>query len=265
MLNLPLSKKYVLQKRSAFVDIPKDHPRYESLVTRERLAEFVRKGLVTPTGLISHGRGEAFDYMMGETSTDAALVAETVAAAYMLNAERPVVCVNGNAAALDAEKLIELAVATDSKIEVNIFHRTEKRMKLLTEYMRSCGAKNVLGMNPDARIQGLSSDRALCTKDGIYSSDVILVPIEDGDRAEALVKMGKVVIAIDLNPLSRTSRTATVSINDEMSRALGNVIEFVKELKNDENRRNKIISQFSNADNRKAAVEQICETLRSSV
>ena len=145
------------------MDIPKDHPRYASLVTRERLAEFVRKGLVTPTGLISHGRGEAFDYLMGEASTDAALDAEMAAAAYLLDAKRPVVCVNGNAAALGAVKLIELANETNSKIEVNIFHRTEERMSLLTEYMRSCGAENVLGMDPDSKIPGLSSDRALCT------------------------------------------------------------------------------------------------------
>jgi 4-phosphopantoate--beta-alanine ligase len=246
------------------VNIPKDHPRYASLVTRERLAEAVKRGLVTPTGLISHGRGEAFDYMMGETSTDAALDAERVAAAYLLNAKRPVVCVNGNAAALGAEKLIELAVVTGSRIEVNIFHRTEERMDLLIKYMESCGAENVLGSDPDARIPGLSSDRAQCTHEGIYSSDVILVPIEDGDRAEALVNMGKIVISIDLNPLSRTSGMATVSISDEMSRALDNMIRFTKELRHDEERRGKIISQFSNACNRNRTVERICETLRRS-
>lgn len=56
--------------------------------------------------------------------------------------------------------------------------------------------------------------------DGIFSSDVVIVPIEDGDRAEALASMGKVVISIDLNPLSRTSRMATVSISDDINRAL---------------------------------------------
>ena len=38
-------------------------------MTREHLAEMVQRGLVTPTGLISHGRGEAYDYLMGEEST----------------------------------------------------------------------------------------------------------------------------------------------------------------------------------------------------
>ena len=72
-------------------------------MTRERLAEMVQRGLVTPTGLISHGRGEAFDYLMGERSTDAALQAEKAAAAYLLSADNPVICVNGNAAANGAE------------------------------------------------------------------------------------------------------------------------------------------------------------------
>ena len=68
------------------MDIPEDHPRYKSLMTRERLAAMVEKGLVTPTGLISHGRGEAYDYLMGEKSTEAALNAERAAAAFLLRA-----------------------------------------------------------------------------------------------------------------------------------------------------------------------------------
>ena len=57
----------------------------------------------------------------------------------------------------------------------------------------------------------------------MFSADVILVPLEDGDRCEALVKMGKTVIAIDLNPLSRTARKATLTIVDELTRALPNI------------------------------------------
>ena len=33
---------------------------------------------------------------------------------------------------------------------------------------------------------------------GIYQSDVVLVPLEDGDRTEALISNGKFVITIDL-------------------------------------------------------------------
>ena len=57
----------------------------------------------------------------------------------------------------------------------------------------------------------------------MFSADVILVPLEDGDRCEALVAMGKIVIAIDLNPLSRTARRATLTIVDELTRALPNI------------------------------------------
>lgn len=242
------------------VKIPEDHPRYKSLMTRERLSEMVAKGLVTPTGMISHGRGEAFDYLMGESTLEPSLKAEKAAVACLLNARNPVVCVNGNAAALDAPNLIALAKAVNARIEVNIFHRTEERMELLISYMESMGAENVLGRNPDARIPGLTSDRALCTKEGIFSSDVILVPIEDGDRAQALVAMGKIVISIDLNPLSRTSAAATVSISDEMSRALENMISFSnmgeKEIFD-------TISEFDNSANRRELVDAICEHLSS--
>lgn len=240
------------------MNIPKDHPRYESLMTRERLVELVGKGLVTPTGLISQGRGEAFDYLMGETTLPQSLIAEMAAVAYLLTATNPIICVNGNAAALDAERLIELAGKVNAMIEVNIFHRTEERMDLLIEYMESKGAVNVLGKDPDARIPGISSDRALCTKEGIFDSDVILVPIEDGDRAQALAAMGKTVISIDLNPLSRTSKAASVSISDEMSRALRNMISF-SEMSAEE--AVKTISEFDNDFNRKKLVEQICKNL----
>ena len=240
------------------MNIPEDHPRYLSLMTRERLAKAVEDGLVTPTGLISQGRGEAFDYLMGERTIESAFRAEKAATAYLLNAKNPVICVNGNAAALDPERIIRLAEAVGAKIEVNIFHRTEERMEKLISHMERFGAKNVLGRDPDARIPGISSDRALCTKNGIFTSDVILVPIEDGDRAQALAAMGKVVIAIDLNPLSRTSAAASVSISDEMSRALENMIGFAG-MGRDEIR--KEISGFDNASNRRSTAEEICRNL----
>lgn len=244
------------------MNIPKDHPRYRSLVVRERLSEMVDRGLVTQTGLISHGRGEAFDYMMGEKTLEPSLKAERVAAAYLLRAKNPVVCVNGNAAALDPTNLIKLAQLIPAKMEVNIFHRTEERMENLISYMEENGAVDVLGREPDARIPNLTSDRALCTKEGIFDSDVILVPIEDGDRAKALSEMGKVVISIDLNPMSRTSKTATVSISDEMTRALENIIIAVREMKEDPEMIEKTINEFSNADNRKNVIDAICDSLK---
>jgi len=247
------------------MDIPKDHPRYKSLMTRERLAHMVEEGLVTPTGLISHGRGEAYDYLMGERSIPPSIEAEKVAAAYLLRAKNPVVCVNGNAAALDPENLIALAKAVPAKMEVNLFHRTPERMEGLISYLESKGAENVLGRVPDCRIQGLNHDRALCTKEGIFDSDVIIVPIEDGDRAEALVSMGKVVISIDLNPLSRTSRKATVPISDEMSRALENIIRFVGELRGDDEATLKLIEQYDSERNRRETIEYICDALKAGL
>lgn len=230
-------------------------------MVRERLAEAVEKGLVNPTGLISHGRGEAFDYLMGEKSLEPSLRAERAAAAFLLRAKNPVVCVNGNAAALDAKNLLELGRTVPAKVEVNIFHRTEERMELLISYLESEGGRDILGRDPDARIPGLTSDRALCTKEGIFDCDVIVVPIEDGDRAEALVAMGKVVISIDLNPLSRTSKKATVSISDEMTRALENIMRFIGELRGKDAEIDSAIRDFDNTANRRSMIDCICDSL----
>ena len=225
------------------------------------MADAVEKGLVNPTGLISHGRGEAYDYMMGERSLEPSLRAERAAAAHLLRARNPVVCVNGNAAALDAKNLIRLAETVPAKMEVNIFHRTEERMELLISYMESEGAKDVLGREPDERISGLSHARALCTREGIFDCDVIVVPIEDGDRAQALVGMGKVVISIDLNPLSRTSKFATISICDEMTRALENISKYVEELRGNESLIDGIIESYDNKQCRMDLIDCICDTL----
>lgn len=221
----------------------------------------VEQGLVTPTGLISHGRGEAFDYLMGEHTIAPALEAERAAAAFLLKAKRPVVCVNGNSIALDPKGLIGLAKAVPAKMEVNIFHRTEERMKQLVDYMVSQGADGILGLNPDERIPNLTSDRALCTKEGIFDSDVIVVPIEDGDRAEALIAMGKIVISIDLNPLSRTSKVASVPISDEIARAVENITKFVEELRGDDKQIEEIISNYSSVRTRRDTISCICGSL----
>ena len=75
--------------------------------------------------------------------------------------------------------------------------------------------------------------------------------------------MGKVVISIDLNPLSRTSKTAAVSISDEMTRALENIIGYVKEMRGRHDIIEETIRTFSNERNRKEIVEEICSSLRS--
>ena len=147
-------------------------------------------------------------------------------------------------------------------MEVNIFHRTEERMEKLITYMESEGGKDVLGRDPDARIPGLNHDRALCTHT-LFDCDVIVVPIEDGDRAEALIGMGKTVISIDINPLSRTSKAATIPVSDEMSRALENMIRFVNELRGKEDEIDSLISSFSNTESRREVLAEICAFLES--
>ncbi len=211
--------------------IPKNHPRYMSLMTREKISQAMKDGIVHETGLIAHGRGEAFDYLLGEKTIPVADVAEKTAAAALLSAENPVLSVNGNVVALAAEDCINLAECIPAKIEVNLFHRTKERVDRISDELRRCGAKKVYGENADEKIPGLDHDRALCDKDGIFSADVVLVPLEDGDRCQALINMKKTVIVIDLNPLSRTAKTASITIVDNVIRAIPNIEQWVHKLK----------------------------------
>jgi 4-phosphopantoate--beta-alanine ligase len=209
-------------------DIPPDHPRYRSLLAREKLV--AAGDLVAGAGLIAHGRGEAFDYLLGELTTVPAQQAIVAAAELLVAAERPVISVNGNVVALAAKGVAELAAAIPAKVEVNLFHRTPKRISGLVDLMVAAGV-DALGNELDFQIPGLSSKRGRCCSAGIGGADVVLVPLEDGDRCQALVEMGKRVITIDLNPLSRTARTAHITIVDELGRALPRLVAAVLDCK----------------------------------
>jgi 4-phosphopantoate--beta-alanine ligase len=212
--------------------IPQDHPRYRSLVTRERLAVAAQEGIVAWEGLTAHGRGEAFDYLIGEKTTDSARKAERIAAALLMTAHHPVISVNGNTAALAAQEIADLQKSTGALVEVNLFHRTEKRVSQIEEVLTNAGAKVFSG--EAERLLPLSHDRAWCRREGMFAADVILVPLEDGDRCDALVKMGKTVIAIDVNPLSRTARSASLTIVDELTRALPEITLACREISGEE-------------------------------
>ncbi|MEM1628578.1 MAG: 4-phosphopantoate--beta-alanine ligase [Desulfurococcaceae archaeon] len=213
--------------------IPLNHPRRESLLIRERLVEGFRKGMVVPEGLIAHGRGECFDYLIGEKTQEFALKAIRAAAATLLLAKHPVISVNGNVAALVPRDIAELAREVNAKVEVNLFYRTKEREKAIASFLREHGIEDPLGVGEDASatIPELFSERRRVSPRGILIADVVLVPLEDGDRTEALRKMGKTVIAIDLNPLSRTARSANITIVDNVTRAMPKLVETVRVLK----------------------------------
>ncbi len=214
------------------VEVPRSHPRYESLLIRERLVKGFKEGYVVPQGLIAHGRGECFDYIIGERTIEPALKAVEAAAAALILAKYPVISVNGNVAALVAEEVVKLAKKVNAKIEVNLFYRTEERVRKIAEVLRESGADEVLGVDDaTATIPELFSERRRVSPRGIYIADVVLVALEDGDRTEALRKMGKTVIAIDLNPLSRTSLAASITIVDNVVRAIPRISEAVDRLK----------------------------------
>jgi 4-phosphopantoate--beta-alanine ligase len=233
-------------------EIPPTHPRAASLRIRERLTEGFKQGYVAMAGLIAHGRGEAFDYLIGEESIPASLEATRVAVASLLLAKNPVISVNGNLAALAPKETVQLAQLTGSKVEVNLFYRTSERELAIEKVLKRAGAVEVLGVkdSASATIPELHSERRRVDPRGILISDTILVPMEDGDRTEALRKMGKTVIAIDLNPLSRTSRTANVTIVDNVVRAMPNLIVAAKELRLQERPNlDRIVKEFNNENN----------------
>lgn len=225
------------------------HPRAKSLIIREKLVEGFRDGIVVPEGLIAHGRGETFDYLLGEKTTKYAHEAEKVAVCLLLLSNNSIISVNGNTAALCARDLVNLSKITKSRIEVNLFHKSITRSKAIARTLKKEDASEVLGLDAKLRstIKGISSNRKYVDKNGIMNSDTVFVALEDGDRTESLVKMGKKVISIELNPLSRTAIASNVTIVDNIVRAVPNMIKISKQLVN--RNRSYLLQQIRNFDN----------------
>ena len=72
-------------------DVPKTHPRYLSLTLRDKIVAGVEQGITSIHGLIAHGRGEAFDYLVGEATQSFAMEAIHAAAVMLLSAGHPVI------------------------------------------------------------------------------------------------------------------------------------------------------------------------------
>jgi 4-phosphopantoate--beta-alanine ligase len=212
------------------------------------LVDAAAEGLLADSAMIAHGRGEAFDYLLGETTSDSAMDAIREVAARLLAAERPVISVNGNTVVLAGEELIRVAAVVGCPIEVNLFYRTPERVMGLLgrlseqrdvvaagasprewegNWQEAVGSVVLLGNSAEHSIPGLDGPRAKCCQEGIGQADVVLVPLEDGDRCEALVAAGKQVLVVDLNPLSRTAMMATVTVVDEVSRASSELLSEV--------------------------------------
>ena len=229
--------------------IPKSHPRYESLRTRDLIAKGVESGITSIHGLIAHGRGEAFDYLIGEKTNDFAKKAIEAAAATLLIAQHPVISVNGNAAALVPKELVQLSELTGAPLEINIFHSSKSRESKITKHLEKYRAKNVLMPQKNTTIKFLDSNRRYVNPNGILKADVVFVPLEDGDRTEALIRNNKKVITIDLNPLSRTAQKATITIVDNIARAMPLLNKTIEQCRKYD--KNKLKSFINHHDNKK--------------
>ena len=240
--------------------IPIDHPRYESLEYRHKIIEGMKTLVVAEAGLIAHGRGESFDYMLGEKTNETAKKAINAAVALLLTATHAIISVNGNTAALCPNELVELSEIINAPLEINLFYRKKGRIEAIKKILQDAGAKKILGLNEQkmVEIDELSSNRRNVDPNGIKIADVVFVPLEDGDRTEALKKIGKKVVAVDLNPISRTSLWADVTIVDNIIRTVPEMIKIAKKLKNaKEIDLKNIIDKFDNKKNIQVSLNTI--------
>ncbi len=263
-----IKKVYVTWQKSAQrVMVSPKHPRYESLKRRDLLVEGYKRGIVSIHGLIAQGRGEAFDYLLGENTSDTAFHATQVACAYLLTARHPIISVNGNTAALAAQEIAELCAMTQIPVEINLFHRSERRIQRIAEHLKAHGVEHVLLGSESVTLHNIASQRAKVDARGIFQADTVFVPLEDGDRAGALVQSGKTVISVDLNPLSRTAHTSTVTIVDELTRAMKNLNALIKSFmaKDRVDELEGLKSSFSNPENLTASYEILLRHLQSAI
>ena len=251
-------------------DVPKSHPRYQSLTLRDKIVSGVEQGITSIHGLIAHGRGEAFDYLIKEKTQPFAKEAIRAAAVMLRLAEHPIISVNGNVAALVPEHLVELGQLLKAPLEVNIFHTEVGREQKIRKHLLKHGAMEaghrdpalqfigaeVLMPTTEAELSYIDSNRRFVHPEGIFKADVVFVPLEDGDRCEALRKMGKDVVTVDLNPMSRTAKQASVTIVDNVVRTLPLLCKEIKTLSENHITQN-ILAQYNNEVILKEALEHI--------
>ncbi|WP_458720919.1 phosphopantothenate/pantothenate synthetase [Candidatus Nitrosocosmicus sp. R] len=242
------------------IKLHESHPRYLSLLAREKLVTGFKRGLVASEGLIAHGRGECFDYLLGECTTESARSAINVASAILLLAKYPVISINGNVAALCVDQICGLNRSLEySAVEINLFYYTKEREKLISEEFKKYGLTRIFGIDPKnlVSIPELESNRRFVDRDGISKADVVFVPLEDGDRTIALKRMNKKVITVDLNPLSRTALSSDITIVDNIVRVIPQLIKCVEYHRNhsSENDLKNLIESFDNLDGLKKALE----------
>ena len=242
------------------IKLHEGHPRYLSLLAREKLVTGFKRGLVASEGLIAHGRGECFDYLLGECTTESARSAINVASAILLLAKYPVISINGNVTALCVDQICRLNRSLEySAVEINLFYYTKEREKLISEEFKKYGLTRIFGIDPKnlVSIPELESNRRFVDRDGISKADVVFVPLEDGDRTIALKRMNKKVITVDLNPLSRTALSSDITIVDNIVRVIPQLIKSVEYHRNhsSENDLKNLIEGFDNLDGLKKALE----------
>jgi len=242
------------------IELHESHPRYLSLLAREKLVTGFKRGLVASEGLIAHGRGECFDYLIGECTIESAKAAVNAASATLLLARYPVISINGNVTALCVDQVCQLNRSLEnSAVEINLFYYTKERERLISEEFKKYGLLKIFGIDPKnlVSIPELESNRRFVDRDGISKADVVFVPLEDGDRTIALKRMNKKVITVDLNPLSRTALSSDITIVDNIVRVIPQLIECIKYHKkhSSENDLKELIEGFDNLDGLKKALE----------
>ena len=97
----------------------------------------------------------------------------------------------------------------------------------------------------EAQLSYINANRKFVHPEGIFKADVVFVPLEDGDRCEALRKMGKEVVTVDLNPMSRTAKQASITIVDNVVRALPLLCDEIRNF-NDSTAAD-VLKKYSNA------------------
>jgi 4-phosphopantoate--beta-alanine ligase len=242
------------------IELHESHPRYLSLLAREKLVTGFKRGLVASEGLIAHGRGECFDYLIGECTIESAKAAINAASATLLLARYPVISINGNVTALCVDQICQLNRSLEnSAVEINLFYYTKERERLISEEFKKYGLLKIFGIDPKnlVSIPELESNRRFVDRNGISKADVVFVPLEDGDRTIALKRMNKKVITVDLNPLSRTALSSDITIVDNIVRVIPQLIECIKYHKkhSSENDLKELIEGFDNLDGLKKALE----------
>lgn len=239
-------------------EIPISHPRYRSIIVREKLVNAYNNNILNDEDLIDFGKEEAVDYFLGEKTTKMAYISYIISIMDMFLAKKPALILD-NISFILAEDTIRKSVKDAFFVYPSIDGREDRADNIHPFF----GDRLLIVINEK------SFNEILLKRIGLpyfkYSStediddlgiDLLFYHKMDNRQLDGLKNVKKVYFGLNL--FSNCYYCSDLVILDNINRFFTNIERlYFKLIKNDKERLNKLVVKFGNVDFLKEYVKEM--------